>query len=291
MVKEEEKEKEMEKKAERKEVEEKNEGEEKVEKGEEKKEEGEEKEQAKPKIDISKLSSLERSVYDTVGEEGIIIFRIADGRMTLEKAAEKLGISMDKVKDLINKMEGKFIRVETERSGPEEGVKVSNEEKVLKKYFEPVDIPKKVDINPISFFAISSEIAIQFGPSAKKLFDIIDGKLDTIQLAATIETPLDYVDSVMWFLADKKALKFTTLKLDEIKQKYGRTGLKIYREFGREGLLLYILLSKFSDPIYAIKSSGIEPIKGVEVYEFIYNLLSPQFTLNKKELLEKLSIG
>jgi len=229
-------------------------------------------------INLQSLSNIERSIYLDYGPEGVMIFRMANKEMTIEDIANELGIDNKKVEEIIEKMKGKYIYVE-EKIEKKQIEKIKEKEKIY------VDVPKKVPLDNISSVALISELTLKFGPTAKKIYEMIDGKLDVAELAASNLLGLGYVDNLMWFLAEKRAATFIRLDDNDIKNKYGSIGFKIFNQYGREGIFLYLLLEKTADPIAAIKYSELEPEIGVEAMDYILKVIDAPITFNKKDAL------
>ena len=235
------------------------------------------------------LSGIERSVYeagasisDRLGEKAVLLFRIADGNITIKQATEELGISSSDMQKLIEALEGKFINIEAV-----EEKKLETVVKRIEPLQVPIDIPRKTLMNPVTQVSIELELAAKFGPSARKLFQLIDNKKDIIDLATELSLPISYVDDVLYYISGFGVLRFRKLLTDEIKKRYGPFGITLYNQHGRNGLLLFRLLEKYP-PITAIKTLDIDPLEGIAAYETIYRLLSPPFPLNSKQILAKL---
>jgi hypothetical protein len=235
----------------------------------------------KPKIDITTLSPIERSIYLDAGENGVLLFRIADGKTTLADAQQKLGLDDAAMDVLLSKLSGKYLFMETEQEAKKEEIKI---ERTVKETI-PIDVPKRTSSDSMSSLAVGSEITIRFGPSGKKILDTIDGKLDVMQLAADTMVTLPYVDDLMWFLSERHTVTFARLSVEDIKKKYGGTGMAMYNEYGREGIYLYLLLMKTSDPMAAIRTSDLDPAKAVDMMEFILKQINAPISFNKKDTL------
>jgi len=233
---------------------------------------------SKVNINVQSLSDLERAIYLDYGPEGVMIFRMANKEMTIEEMTKELGIDEKKVEDIIEKMKGRYIYVE-EKEEQKHIEEVKEKEKIY------IDVPKKAPLDNISSVALVSELTLKFGPTAKKIYEMIDGKLDVIEIAASNLIGLAYVDNLMWFLAEKRAATFIRLDENDIKRKYGSIGLKIFNQYGREGLFLYLLLDKTADPIAALKYSELEPGIGVEAMDYILKVIDAPITFNKKDAL------
>lgn len=223
------------------------------------------------------MSTVERMILALAGQKGVELFRVADGKITLDQAAQVLSITRDELGQIISKLEGKFIHVEYEEEAEE---KVEKKETV-----EPIDIPKKFSSGQ---FTLRTELTLEFGPSGSKIFDIVDGEKDLLQLSIAAGVTLAYTDRIIWWLARRGLLHFRQLKQEEIKNRYGSAGLRLYSEYGREGIYLYLLVEKYADAVPAIRASGIEAERAVEMCTLIYELISPPFTFDKRAVLDAL---
>lgn len=235
--------------------------------------------EATDKVNVQSLSDLERSLYLEYGSDAVLIFRLANKKLTVSEIAQELSIPEEKVYEVIDKLKGKYIYVEE----PEEKKVELGQVKVKETVF--VDIPKKVPLDNISSVALISELTLKFGPTAKRIYEMIDGKTDVLELAASSLSGLNYVDNLMWVLAEKKSTTFSRMGAEEIKKKYGSVGFKIFNQYRREGLYLYILLDKTADPIAALRFSEIDPSIGVEMMEYILKTIDATISFNKKDAL------
>lgn len=222
--------------------------------------------------------AIERMIGTIAGAKGIELFRIADGKITLDQAADVLGIDRAELDALIAKLEGKFIHVEYEKEAEERIEKV---EVAL----EPIDVPKRVAAGP---FTLKTELALEFGPSGTTLSDLIDGEKDLLQLSLEAGVTLEYADRIIWWLAQRGLLHFRQLKQEEMKRRYGSIGLRLFSKYGREGVYLYLLLEKYADAVLAIRASGIAPEKAVEMAAEIHDLIAPPFPFDKRAVLDAL---
>lgn len=224
------------------------------------------------------MATVEQTIMSIAGEKGVELFRIADGKITLDKAAEALGISRGELDALIAKLEGKFIHVEYER---EEEEKIERAEAAV----EPIDVPKKAAAGP---FTLGTALTLEFGPSGTRVFDLIDGEKDVLQLSIEAGITLAYADNIVWWLAQRGLLHFRQLKQDDIKRRYGSIGFQLSSRYGREGIYLYLLLEKYADAVPAIRASGIPPERAVEMAADIYELVAPPFQFDKRAVLDAL---
>jgi hypothetical protein len=238
--------------------------------------------QARQPLDPAMLSSIEKSIFLDVGEKGVLLFRMADGKTTINQATSALGMTQEGMADIVEKLKSKYIFLEFEET--------KKEQVLIEKKAEPtpLDVPRKVSEDSLTSLTLGSELAIRFGPAGKKIYDVIDGKLDTVQVAVEALVPLDFVDDVIWFLSERKQLHFAKLRTDDIKTKYGSIGLRIFNEYGRDGIFIYVLLQRLADPLPTIRLSGIDEVKALDIYEFIHKTANLPFPFNKKDMLTML---
>lgn len=235
--------------------------------------------EAVSRINVQSLSDLERAIYLDYGSEAVLVFRLSNKNLTVSEIAKELSLTEDQVYDIINKLKGRYIYVEEPEKKKIEIEEVKSKEIVF------VDIPKKVPLDNISSIALISELTLKFGPSAKKIYEMIDGKTDVLELAVNNLVGLTYVDNLMWFLADKRSASFVKMDSEAIKKKYGSIGFKIFNQYGREGLYLYLLLDKTADPILALRYSEIDPSVSVEMMDFILKTIDAPISFNKRDAL------
>ena len=237
-------------------------------------------ESAVNKLNIQSLSTIEKAIYLEFGSDGVSVFRLSSRNMTVNEISKDLALEEEKVIELINKMKGKYLYVEEPKV--EKGAEIAE---AKPKEIVVIDVPKKTSSDNISSVALISELTIKFGPTAKKIYEMIDGKLDVLQLASMNLVSLDYVDNLMWVLADKKSVSFVRLYEEDIKKKYGSMCFNIFNKYGRDGLFLYQLLDRTSDPVLAIRYSEIEPSMAVEAMDYILKLIGAPIAFNKKDAL------
>jgi len=239
-------------------------------------------------MDKETLSGIERAVYDAgaaidpkLGEKAVMLFRIADGKINIKQAADEVGITAKELQDLISKMEGKYLHLEY--------VEEKQEEVVVKKepMQVPIDVPRKETTDPVTQLSVELELAAKFGPSARKLFQDIDGTKDVIDLATELSVPLAYIDEILYYSSGFGFLKFHKLTTEDIKKRYGSFGVDLYNQHGRDGLFLFRLLEKYP-PVTAIKIMDMDSLSAIVIYETIYKLLQPPYPMNSKQILSKL---
>jgi hypothetical protein len=224
------------------------------------------------------LSLAEKMIFNIAGEKGVELYRIADGRTTIEDAAKLLKLDVREVEEILKKIE-KFVRIEIE-------IEEKKEEKLtVKKITEPLFIPEK--ISSLSFIDLT-QLTIEFGPTGRNIYESL-GKKDVAELAVENNLTLEETDKILIWLHEKKILKYKILDEKDIKNKYGSIGLKLYQLFERKGPYLYLLLEKTNDPIKAIRISKLE--NAIDIMEYIFKLLSPPITFDKEEIMEQLEQG
>ena len=155
----------------------------------------------------------------------------------------------------------------------------------------PVDLPIKLAKSALDGIRAKGAAALKFGPSAMKVFDAVDNKKDIIQLSISLNIPIKRLVDILAFYGEQKAIGFRPLSREEITERYGQDGLKIYKKFGRDGLLLYELLEKDMSIKDMIKFSGVDVKRGIEIIKFINELLGIDLPLDEEMLLQELGVS
>lgn len=205
----------------------------------------------------------------------ILEFLDKQGIIKLEKPGEEK--RLEKLKPFVEK------EVETEFEVPEEA---EEETGII-----PIDIPVKAELGFSQKLRLGPELSLKFGSKGAKLFELIDGEKNVIDLAIETKMTLKEVDKVMEFLSSKDASLFKTMDRDEIRFKYGDEGFAIYKKYGREGIYIYELIGRVPTFKDIVKTTGIDPEKVVEIFIFIHNVLDIELPLTREMMYKQLGIG
>lgn len=220
--------------------------------------------------------AIEERLREEAGDIAVQIFRIADGR-TIDEIARKLGLTPAEVERIVTQFEGRWFRIIREKK-PEEKIVIAKKEIV------EIDLPTKLPLDKLAEASLGLSLTTEIGPSAKKIWDAIDGKKDEVQLACELGLKIEFVDDVLYYLAKKGVARFPKLQIPEIKHRYGTIGVRLYEKWGRDGVYLYALLERYADAVTAIKASGIPAERALDIYEEIHKLLSLPIPFDRRVL-------
>lgn len=253
------------------------------------------------------LTPVDRIIYDKYGKIGLEVYNRIDGVRTAEQIMTEVGISEEKLVEILNFLEEKGIiklehpekkkKVEEkkEKFGPITGEleEVEEEEKPLAEV-SPIELPiksKRTDV--IKGIRARASILISYGNEGGKIFDSIDGKNDVIQISKKVHIPVYIVKKVTKDLEKEGVIVLKPLTRKEIRKRYGEDAYTIFKKYGLEGVMLYELiggemnLKQMADMIYASKE---ERRNVVDIFLFIHKVLGIELPVDKELLYTQLGL-
>ncbi len=263
------------------------------------------------------MSDTEKKVFKKYGEIGLKVLGLIDGKRTIAKIAKEAGISEAMVSDVLNYMkEVGMIKYQNENKQSQSNQTQTTEEKtemlapkfepltekkidnslILEKPVEienelhiPIDLPRKKKKSPMELFIIKGKLALYNKKYAKKLYDLIDGKKNFIDLALEMDLSLEKIDEFMIYFSNEKLVEFRQVTRPEIEKRYGKEGLNLYKRFGRDGVFISELIFKKNLEIQdVIKKVGGNPKRIIKIYKFIKDSYGLSMNINEEELQEYL---
>jgi len=258
---------------------------------------------AKPGIMPTLRSSAEKKVFEKFGGEGLEAYRLLDTNADPGQIPAKLGISQEKMAELVEFMEAEGLvklgkpgegtqkarpkrldyNFETPKS-PEERQAAEN----AKKRMRPPAVPEKKPLGIVAKIRLEAGLIKKFGAPGKAIYDSIDGSKPTVRLAKESRKGFAAVDAVLDFLASQNAVTLRELTPQEMKEKYGEEGVAICDLYGRDGLLVYDLIDKRATIKDIVRASGLEPRNGVEILAFIHRILGVDIAFDSNAILASL---
>lgn len=253
------------------------------------------------------LTPVDRIIYDKYGKIGLEVYNRIDGIRTAEQIMSEVGISEEKLVEILNFLEEKGIiklehpekkkKVEEkkEKFGPIIGEleEVEEEEKPVAEV-SPIELPiksKRTDV--IKGIKARASILISYGNEGGKIFDSIDGKNDVIQISKKMRIPVYTVKKVMKDLEKEGVIVLKPLTRKEIRKRYGEDAYMIFKKYGLEGVMLYELIGgemnfkQMADMIYANKE---EVGNVVDIFLFIHKVLGIELPVDKELLYTQLGL-
>ncbi len=154
----------------------------------------------------------------------------------------------------------------------------------------PIDVPVKAKMGFITEARMQAGLLLKFKSHGAKIYEMLSGKKDVVQIALATRMSLEDIDSVLAYLGEGKAAYFKKMGRDEIGQKYGEDGLAVYKKFGREGVLLYELVGKEKTLKDVVIASRIAPKRAVDILLFVHSVLNLDVPINKEVLYKQLGL-
>ena len=278
------------------------------------------------KTDPDMLSPLEKILYEKYGMVGVKIYNLIDGEKTAEEILKATGVSEARLVEILEFMDEQgIIKLEKPESaeeaaekeeekkepgreprfkpmleeGPEEKPYIAppppqkeeeKEEEEPEKEVTLVDVPMMEKLSLSNQAVLLAELAVKFGPAARQLVNLVDGKRDFVELALATGLSFFEVDGVMAYFGKKGFVSFSQLSRDDIKRKYGEDGFAIYKRYGREGILLYEMIGKEASLKDIIAKSRLEPDHAVEIFLFIHKVLGLDLPLDRDEIYRQIGM-
>lgn len=253
------------------------------------------------------LTPVDRIIYDKYGKIGLEVYNRIDGIRTAEQIMSEVGISEEKLVEILNFLEEKGIiklehpekkkKVEEkkEKFGPIAGEleEVEEEGEPLAEV-SPIELPiksKRTDV--IKGIRVRASVLISYGNEGGKIFDSIDGKNDVIQISKKMHIPVYTVKKVTKDLEKEGVIVLKPLTRKEIRKRYGEDAYMIFKKYGLEGVMLYELIGgemsfkQMADMIYANKE---EVGNVVDIFLFIHKVLGIELPVDKELLYTQLGL-
>ena len=259
----------------------------------------------KPKEE-KELTPVEKIIYDKYGKIGLDVYNRIDGIRTAEQIMSEVGISEEKLVEILNFLEEKgIIKLEhpekkkkaeekKEKFGPITGELEEVEEERPIAEVSPIELPiKSKGVDVIKGIKSRASVLISYGSEGGKIFDSIDGKNDVIQISKKVRVPVYTVKKVLKDLEKEGVVVLKPLTRKEIRKRYGEDAYTIFKKYGLEGVMLYELiggemsLKQMADMIYSDKKE-----KGniVEIFLFIHKVLGIELPVDKELLYKQLGL-
>lgn len=264
----------------------------------------------------SSLSPFEKIIFDKFGATGLSVYKLIDGERTAEEILNETGVSEVRLVEILEFMEKQgIIKLEKPKEEVVESVAPSfeAEERALVELPEPlleeeeappakveekidfdeavpIDVPIKQSMGVIQKITLEADLTRKFGGSARKVYNAIDNRKDTVSLVVETGVSFDSMDEVLAYLGQKGAALFATLSQDDVQERYGKDGLRVYDKYGREGVLLYEFIGRASSLREIVARSQLPPERAVEIFIHIHQVLGLEVPLDKTALYRELGI-
>ncbi len=267
----------------------------------------EKEERPKAEKEEKELTPVDKIIYDKYGRIGLEVYNRIDGIRTAEQIMSEVGISEEKLVEILNFLEEKgIIKLEhpekkkakeekKERFGPITGEleEVEEEEKPMAEV-SPIELPIKAKgMDVIRGIKARAAVLISYGNEGGKIFDSIDGKNDVIEISKKVRVPIYTVKKILKGLEKDGVVVLKPLTRKEIRKRYGEDAYTIFKKYGLEGVMLYELIGgemnfkQIADMIYAEKK---DKANVVDIFLFIHKVLGIELPVDKELLYKQLEL-
>ena len=153
-----------------------------------------------------------------------------------------------------------------------------------------VDVPAMAKMSVVQKAMMFAELSTKFSPAARRMFDLVDGKRDFVELSLSSGMSLFDVDAAMAYFGKKGFVTFRQLDRNEIKDRFGEDGFSIYKRFGRDGLLIYEMIGKEASLREIILKSKLEPDRAIDIFSFIHKVLGLDIPLDRDLIYRQIGL-
>jgi hypothetical protein len=258
------------------------------------------------------LSPLERVIFEKFGKEGVSVYNLIDGEKTAEQILTETGVTESRLVEILEFMDDEgIIKLEKPgKRGPQSpSMPTANEQKQQfepmvdregaiddappgkdKEKTVPITLPKPMPLGIFGKLETNLKLSLRYRGTGQKLFSALDGKKDVVELSRELSIPLEEMDHILATLAKRKAITTSQLSDEQVKEKYGADGLRIFSRYGRDGVLIYELIGKEKSIRDVVLRSKVEPKRAVEIVLFIHKVLGLGLPIDTRVLYSQLGV-
>lgn len=254
------------------------------------------------------LSSVEKIIKGKYGDTGVQVYNLIDGEKTAEEIMREVGISESKLIEILDFMDKQgIIKLEYPGEKKEAKVAVPTAEEPATGFVpiletermaeskeitipNPIEVPAIVSVDIIKSVQMKAKVMFKFKDEGKKIYDMIDGKKDVIDISLKVGTSLPMVYDVLNYLMDNNVVVLKPMLREYVKKKYGDDGYNIYKRYGREGLMLYELIGR--DMTFKQMADMVikDKERAVDMFLFIHEVLGIELPIDRDVLSRQLGI-
>ncbi len=265
-------------------------------------EEAEEEEEKGPS-----LTPAEMIVHDKYGEQGVLIFRLIDGKRSVADVAKESGATQDKVMEVLKYLDEVGL-ISLGGAGAEKeakGAAETQEEKFAPLSEEQETSPITIDeqkegikfakIKPgsqfISKMKVKMSVVFKFGKSGREVLEYLDSKKEAnaVHLVIKLSLPINTVEAILAYLKTEGFIDLGFMQRDEIRKEFGYDAYIMYKRYGKKGVIFYEVIDK-EIPLKQIADliSEKEPARIIEIFKLIRDVLGIDLPINEEAIKKEL---
>jgi hypothetical protein len=256
------------------------------------------------------LTPAEMIVHDKYGEQGVLIFRLIDGKRSVADVAKESGATQDRVMEVLKYLDEVGLislggpgaggaETGSAAAAPEEKFAPLEEEKeeyplTIDEQKEGIKLAKtKPGAQFISKMKTKMEIVFKFGKSGREILDYLDARkeADSVRLATKLSIPINTVENVLSFLKAENVVELGFMQRDEIKKEFGYDAYIMYKRYGKKGVMFYEVIDK-EMPLKKIAEliSEKDPARIIEIFKLIRDVLGIDLPINEDAIKKDLAL-
>jgi hypothetical protein len=255
------------------------------------------------------LTPAEMIVHDKYGEQGVLIFRLIDGKRSVAEVAKESGTSQDKVMEVLKYLdEVGLISLGGAAGGTEKGTTAAAETQEEKfaplsedTEASPITIDEQKEgvrmakLKPgaafISKMKIKMSVVFKFGKSGREVLEYLESRKEAnaVHLVIRLNAPINNVEAILAYLKAENYLDLSFMQRDEIRKEFGYDAYIMYKRYGKKGVIFYEVIDK-EIPLKKIAEliSEKDPAKIIEIFKLIRDVLGIDLPINEEAIKREL---
>ncbi|MEM4720358.1 MAG: hypothetical protein QXZ30_02875, partial [Candidatus Bilamarchaeaceae archaeon] len=133
-------------------------------------------------------------------------------------------------------------------------------------------------------------LLLKFKDDGKKVFSLVNGQNDVIDIALKTDLPLQKVYEILNYLVENAIVVLKPMTRDLVKKKYGDDAFTIYKRYGREGVMLYELIGKDLSFKEMVSRTTNDKQRALDIFVFIHEVLGIELPLDKEILAKQIGL-
>ncbi len=273
----------------------------------------------------SDLSPVEKIISEKYGDLGLTVYALIDGQRTAEEIMKETGLTEAKLVEILDFMDEQgIIKLDYPKGKPAaaeqpstfgrsgaapssvttsapteeskkpdtfapmaEGEGILDESRAVP---SPVELPIKAPLDLMKSVQLKAKIMLKYSNKGSKVYDMVDGKNDILDIVSKLDIPLYDVEAILKFMMENGMLLLKPLTRADVRKKYGDDGYSVYKVYGKEGLMLYELIGKEMTIRQMADKITKDRSKIVDMFIFIHKVLGIELPIDRTMLAKQLGI-
>jgi hypothetical protein len=254
------------------------------------------------------LTPAEMIVHDKYGEQGVLVFRLIDGKRSVADVAKESGASQDKVMEVLKYLDEVGL-ISLGGAGAEKEARGAAAETTEEKFAplseetetSPITIDEQKEgirsakLKPgaqfISKMKVKMSVVFKFGKSGREILEYLETRKEAnaVHLSIRLSIPINTVEAVLAYLKAENYLDLGFMQREEIRKEFGYDAYIMYKRYGKKGVIFYEVIDK-EIPLKQIAEliSEKDPAKIIEIFKLIRDVLGIDLPINEEAIKKEL---